>query len=391
MQELLLSLYACSSAPERWPAMLDQLCQRLAVISAVVQILDYREGRFHPVWTVRDSHSTAQRHEHDRVFNNDSNPRLKIGMGGPPPQAALSRDEEVFPPGSAELAEIQRRRRLLRLGANLTGVIELAPGRCLALVLHRSAACDRPLGAEEEVLVGQLLPHLRQAVELGGQVQAAARQADLLRDASERLGAGMALCDGAGRLIWANAAARAILNDSPALRLMAGHVRAVHPGDARPLRALMAQVAAAPLPEPLYLTLGRGEGDAMVQVMALAAPLTQGAPPAEPRDAVVLLLSEPGRPLDVSPALVADLFGLSLAEARLTAGLCNGLSLGDYARQRGISVGTARIQLKRALAKTGCPRQAELVRRVCASLAVSVAGRQPSISHLGDAGHPRSI
>ncbi|MBB6254922.1 helix-turn-helix transcriptional regulator [Nitrospirillum iridis] len=372
MQELLLGIYACSSAPERWPAALDLLCRHLSVVSAVVQMLDYSGGRLHPIWTVRDSYSTAHRHEHDRVFNNDSNPRLRIGGGdSPPAHAAITRDEEIFAPDSAELTEIQRRRRALHLGANLTGVIELAPGRVLALVLHRSAEADRPMGAEEEVLAAQLLPHLRQAVELGGQLRTAALKADLLMDAGEMLGAGMALCEDTGRLLWANSSARAILEESPAIRQIAGHVRAVQPSDGPPFRTLLAR-AAETLDHPLHVTLGRTTGDAIVQVLAMGARQPPTLAPRDARRTVALLLCEPGRPLNVSPVMVADLFGMSTAEARLTAGLCNGLSLGEYARQRGISEGTARIQLKRALAKTGCPRQAELVRRVCASLAVSL-------------------
>ncbi|TWB64090.1 helix-turn-helix transcriptional regulator [Nitrospirillum viridazoti] len=374
MHELLLDLYACPSAPERWPAVLDQLCDRMSVLSAVVQVLDHQDGRFHPVWTVRDSYSSAHWREHDRVFNNDSNPRLRVGVGDPMPRhAAVTRDEDIFPPGSADLREVQRRRRALNLGANLSGIIQLSPGRFLALVLHRSADCPRPMGAEEEALAVTLLPHLRQTVALGEQLHMATLKADLLADATERLGAGIVLCDGGGRLIWANGSARAILMGSPVIRQSAGHVRAVLPADAIPFRRLLARAAGEAVERPLLLTLGRMEGDAVVQVMAMA---TRWAPapvqvPGQPRP-VLLLLREPGRPLNLSPASIAGLFGMSPAEARLTAGLCDGLSVAEYAHRRGIAEGTARIQLKRALAKAGCPRQAELVRRVCASLAVSL-------------------
>jgi DNA-binding CsgD family transcriptional regulator len=41
----------------------------------------------------------------------------------------------------------------------------------------------------------------------------------------------------------------------------------------------------------------------------------------------------------------------------------------DFAAYRGIAEGTARMQLKSALSKTGVGRQADLVRQVCQSLA----------------------
>ena len=106
----------------------------------------------------------------------------------------------------------------------------------------------------------------------------------------------------------------------------------------------------------------------MVQVVAVGArPNPPGGLGAGP-SGMLLLLRQPGRPPKISPESVAQLFGLSTAEACLTAALCEGLSLTDYAAAKGISVGTARIQLKRALAKTQSHRQSELVRRVCASL-----------------------
>jgi len=372
VQDLLLDVYACSSAPERWPAVLDQLCDRMSLRSAVIQLLDYRGGRSKPIWSIRDSYSSAHHQEHDRVLNNDSNPRLRAGMGrriaGP---VVISRDEEIFPAGSADLREIQRRRRALRFGANLGGVIECSANRCLALVLHRPAEDHRELGREEEALVGELLPHLRQALDLGERLGAARGTADLLINAGAMLGVGMVLCDGEGRIAWANPSAQSILDTSPAVRQVAGGVRAMAPNDGVPLRALLRRAAEGDSRQPLQLTLGRMEAESAVQVMAMGA--GPSAQPGGEDGAVVMLLCEPGRPLNLSPASVAELFGMSPAEARLTAGLCDGLSVGDYARQRGISQGTARIQLKRALAKTGAPRQAELVRRVCLSLAASLS------------------
>lgn len=373
MQEMLLNIYACPSAPDRWGTVLDQVCDFMSVRSAVIQVLDYRGGRFTPVWDVRDSYSHAHRHEHDRVLNNDDNPRLRIcPSGNIAGQAVVMRDEDAFPPGSPELREIKQRCQLLQLGSNFCGLTELSPGRFLALELHRSAMMDQPLGAAEEQLTKQLLPHLRQAIDLGDQLQSTRLQADLLAEAGEVLGAALVLCDTAGRIIWMNNPARTILHRSPAVREMGGHIRAVQPADAGSLRMLLSQAGAGGAVQSTQLTLGRMDGEGGVQVMATglqAGPILWGR---ETSRTVALVLREPGRPMNISPAAVAALFGMSTAEARLTVGLCDGLSLRDYAQQRGITEGTARIQLKRALAKTGSPRQAELVRRVCTSLAVSM-------------------
>ena len=57
----------------------------------------------------------------------------------------------------------------------------------------------------------------------------------------------------------------------------------------------------------------------------------------------------------------------------VAAALCAGWSVSDFARDRGISVGTARIQLKSVLSKTNTRRQADLVRQICASIAAQAS------------------
>jgi DNA-binding CsgD family transcriptional regulator len=82
-----------------------------------------------------------------------------------------------------------------------------------------------------------------------------------------------------------------------------------------------------------------------------------------------LALCSPGTAPRIDAFEVASLFGLTTAEATLTAHLVGGMTVKDYAAHRGIAEGTARMQLKSALAKAGVGRQADLVRQVCQSLA----------------------
>ena len=69
------------------------------------------------------------------------------------------------------------------------------------------------------------------------------------------------------------------------------------------------------------------------------------------------LIAKPGpNPLDISRA-----FGLSRAEARLASLIVGGLSPEEAASRLGISVITARNEIKAAMAKTGTHRQSGLV------------------------------
>jgi len=115
----------------------------------------------------------------------------------------------------------------------------------------------------------------------------------------------------------------------------------------------------------------RPHGDCPVQLMALPAdmPPSTNGPNADPNELIAVILGRPGDIPSMSISDIAELFELTHAEARLTIALCQGASVAEYACGRGISLGTARVQLKNALTKTQTHRQAELVRQVCASVA----------------------
>lgn len=59
--------------------------------------------------------------------------------------------------------------------------------------------------------------------------------------------------------------------------------------------------------------------------------------------------------------MLGQLYGLTLAEARLVEALFTGDTLQEYADRQGIRVNTARVYMKHVLAKTGTRRQAELI------------------------------
>jgi DNA-binding CsgD family transcriptional regulator len=76
---------------------------------------------------------------------------------------------------------------------------------------------------------------------------------------------------------------------------------------------------------------------------------------------VLLTFADLGPKPGPDPGLLASLFGLTAAEARLASRLAGGAALNEVAAQLGISRETARNQLKAVFAKTETHRQAELV------------------------------
>ena len=68
-----------------------------------------------------------------------------------------------------------------------------------------------------------------------------------------------------------------------------------------------------------------------------------------------------GYPSLPSEVLVAALFGLTPAEARLAGAMLAGCAANEYARKAGVGVATVRSQLHSIFVKTGVRRQAQLV------------------------------
>lgn len=77
---------------------------------------------------------------------------------------------------------------------------------------------------------------------------------------------------------------------------------------------------------------------------------------------IMIVVTEAERCAVASEHQLSQLFGLTAAEARLAHGLAKGLSVEEYANACGVSVTTARNQLRAVPGKTGYRRQQDLVR-----------------------------
>ena len=94
----------------------------------------------------------------------------------------------------------------------------------------------------------------------------------------------------------------------------------------------------------------------------------------------VLILIDLDRRSEPGEALLRQLFGLTGAEAKLAARMAGGRSLEDLAGELGVTMGTARAQLRSIFAKTQTNRQAELVALLNRAGLLRVDGRLSELS-----------
>ena len=229
-----------------------------------------------------------------------------------------------------------------------------------------------PFGEADLEFGDLLVPHLA----LGYRLLAENRRHQALADAIDRFPTGVSLLDARGHLLLANRGARQIFAQDDGIAIDGTSVRAnVTSDDAALRRAIAGAVEAAVagrLIESAVLSVTR-RSDRRPYVV-LVGPLRPHSGEPTATDAVVVLyVADLEQGVLRRREVLRELYGLTEAETQLVELLCQGSSLDEAAGARGVTLNTARSQLKQVFAKTHTSRQSELVRLVISGVA-SIAG-----------------
>ena len=180
---------------------------------------------------------------------------------------------------------------------------------------------------------------------------------------------GIILISGTGKVVFANTAARALLDEGSCIRERNHQVRAATLSDTVRLQSAISHVLQASV-EPQKLSqspLLALQRNGMPPLVVSVLPMTHGVDEASDV-AAMLFIVDPA--LDVAVLLkpVCKLFQLSNVESILAAQLATGRTLAEAATTLRVKEATARSYLKQVFAKTGTNRQAELVRILLSSV-----------------------
>jgi DNA-binding CsgD family transcriptional regulator len=237
--------------------------------------------------------------------------------------------------------------------------VSVSPTPHIAVAMSLLRALGKPTFSEaEQEYVLAFSRHIERALSLSVRLMDAEAENLGLIGALDRLDCGVFILDADQRILISNAKARALL--STGLLALDGRltVRSAKMRQAlqeRLLASLSDQDAGRELPSALVVE--SGEHSLLLQVMPL--PTASGPASLQTASTIVLAVETGhGRPFD--PAVVRDVFQLTLGEARLAALVGAGASPGKAAETLGISENTARTVLKRVFEKTGVSRQSEL-------------------------------
>lgn len=243
--------------------------------------------------------------------------------------------------------------------------------RFLALAINIDARQEDRVKAPMLQLLDRLAPHLRRSFDLMRQLSG--QNIDPTLDESLDVApTATFLIDRRGRLTQTNSLGEILLTQGHAIRVRADRqlvfidARAQKSVD----RALTALVG-GDHPHMSATFQARSEaGFAPVQgtiVPFRPAPAFDTLPLSIVTDhlpAAIIVVSQPRMPSGLS--LLADRYSLTTAERRVAEAIFAGKTLQAYADDRGVSIHTARNQLKSLMAKAGVARQSQLVALIAA-------------------------
>ncbi|MGJ4889543.1 helix-turn-helix transcriptional regulator [Bradyrhizobium sp. HKCCYLRH3099] len=210
-----------------------------------------------------------------------------------------------------------------------------------------------------------IAPHIRRAVLVGRLIDLKSAEAQAFGAALERMTVGVGLVDRLGRLVHANAAARALLEAGDPLFTRDGRVAVRDGRSDQALQDLITRCAAGDA------ALGTG-GSAMLMTaqdgthhIAHVLPLTSHARRAVGRmveaTAAIFVRNAALEPPQ-APELIAKAYRLTPAELRVLLGIVDVGGVPEVADLLGVAETTIKTHLRRVFTKTGAARQADLVK-----------------------------
>ena len=356
------AIYDAAPDPSRWPQALQAIADCLGDVGAIL-IWRRDDGTFGTI--VSESLVEAQKDYEQNGWLVHELRALRTAergyffSGDPFTDRHICSDEEIrTDPVYTQFCA--------RHGLGWFGAVAVSPDPHVgvALSVQRSAKTRPPFSDAELAILARLGLHVEKSLRLSIRLLDAELVKIGLSEALSRLSIGVFALDSLGRVVFSNPAGERLLGDGLALvndRLLVGAA----PERAALEAAIEQMIRAAPedvATEPKPILIHRQKAERPLAVYVL--PITLSSHPAaqfltHARAIVLAIDPEASGPAD--PALVRDVLGLTLGEARMAALVGSGLSPRDSAEKLGITEETARTVLKRVFSKTGVSRQSELV------------------------------
>ncbi|NIF51064.1 hypothetical protein [Burkholderia sp. Ax-1724] len=222
--------------------------------------------------------------------------------------------------------------------------------------------------AQQVEAVGRLMPHLQKTLKL--MLRSESLRAGIVAGemALESMDQAIVVLNPANEVVFCNRSAEALFKARRVLRVSGRRVESASFWNDT-LSGAMGRVRESGKPESV--PVGVGAQTRYLTVLALPRALGAGRGLTLASADLMIVVTEAERSAAASERQLSQLFGLTAAEARLAHGLAKGLSLDEYANACGVTITTARNQLRAVLGKAGYRRQQDLVRALAGLPAIA--------------------
>jgi DNA-binding CsgD family transcriptional regulator len=242
----------------------------------------------------------------------------------------------------------------------MAGVFWVTETSRSVIALLRGKA-EGPCKEPDLSLLRMLVPHLRRAAQLHGELTSLRSQRSAFTDHLDRYPQAFILADAQARVLFANAAAKKIASSRDGLRIEAGRLMALSSRENAPLHKAIREIAAAPDSPRKRLAVTRSSQALPYQLLLMPIQSSRAVPLGVSQPAVAILIIDSETTSSPDVAMLRDLFALTAGEARVVAKLVQGRIVEEVAADLDISVLTARTHIRRVLSKTATNRQGELI------------------------------
>jgi DNA-binding CsgD family transcriptional regulator/PAS domain-containing protein len=231
--------------------------------------------------------------------------------------------------------------------------INISLRRLEAISIWRSER-EGPLEPESRRFLEMLLPHIRTALEFRQALGEAHRQLTLAQLLTNANPDPVFALRADGRIESTNAAGESLLRTSDGLTSVGRKLVAVDHTQAAEVSALLSSSGRSNV-----LALRRTGRKRPLQLIATPLALEDRR---TTRADVLLLVSDPDKPILLPDETLRSLFSFTPAETAIANGLLIGYSPAEISCLRRVAASTVRQQVKTMLQKTNCPNQAAMVR-----------------------------
>lgn len=253
---------------------------------------------------------------------------------------------------------------------------------CVVCSLFREPNADA-FAEEDRQKLSLILPHISRALGVMLKLRNAEFKLVISYAALDRISSGVLLLGCDRSILFANRAAKNILAEGDGLslckygvgalgRLFSADVKTQAAIDTALSNAIEPMAQAVPhFAQSVRVRRPSGQLPYSLQFSSLASNNEFG----QGKDAplVIVFISDPAQEIQVDPELLRKTFGMTPAEIRVAVTLCQEGSIEETAAKAGISVSTARSQLKQVYQKTGVDNRTKLTKLIVSLAAVRCA------------------